>query len=689
MPLLLTLIATVHRFRGTLPGKRVELYAEICEVFLGKRNEARGVASELSPAQKKLVLQQLAWTLMVERVREVSYDTAIESIRGRLTRVSPTMLPDAFLRDVQGTTGLLLEREAGVWTFAHKTFQEYLAAVEAREQGLESKIVSSVGEDWWHETVRLCSALGDGTRVISACAEGQPPNLSALVLAVQCADEALQVDPQVRARLSQLIDEEIDSDDWERRSQAARCWLEYRARTMERIADGVFGDRRFISRAEYQLFVDEEAAAGRDRRPIGHLGPEATNPRSPATGVRGIDALAFCEWMTRRGGGAWVYRLPTFDELLELADVEEDGALASWHQDPGGEVSCIPTLEPNRDDQTARFEAAIAKDFDQLRATSSDTRRALGLEISDEDAIALIRFHEWAAGGAIQAGARLLEEALTEWPTRWWWRGSASILRAGRWLGMPIWRALLWVVRAGIRFGAFVWGPADSQSAEHIGRATGQVVSRVVVTVLRGATWLFTPLKWIFGGIVARAFQRRVEAERERMAREGRPQPSSATALAALIEERGADEGQVARSLADLVLLVMVHTLMGLAVRASGPQATRGNAIVSLGELEGVPEPLAKLARRLAARSDADLSQEADVAWATRMSLLFWWRHSIVEALELAIRSKGQAFIDPGDGRLAVVFDAWLDAWAVTERISGAVAPFEKLRIVKERRHAD
>ena len=35
-PLLLTMIATVHRRGNVLPGKRVELYKEICQVLNGK-----------------------------------------------------------------------------------------------------------------------------------------------------------------------------------------------------------------------------------------------------------------------------------------------------------------------------------------------------------------------------------------------------------------------------------------------------------------------------------------------------------------------------------------------------------------------------------------------------------------------------------------------------------------------------
>ena len=79
-PLLLTMIATVHRYRSSLPGKRVDLYAEICEVFLGKRHEVLGIAQELSPAQKQHVLQSLAYDLMQRGSREISCEQAQEVI---------------------------------------------------------------------------------------------------------------------------------------------------------------------------------------------------------------------------------------------------------------------------------------------------------------------------------------------------------------------------------------------------------------------------------------------------------------------------------------------------------------------------------------------------------------------------------------------------------------------------------
>lgn len=41
-PLLLTMIANVHRYRGALPGSRPDLYSEVCQVVLWRRQEAKG-----------------------------------------------------------------------------------------------------------------------------------------------------------------------------------------------------------------------------------------------------------------------------------------------------------------------------------------------------------------------------------------------------------------------------------------------------------------------------------------------------------------------------------------------------------------------------------------------------------------------------------------------------------------------
>lgn len=70
-PLLLTMIANVHHYRGALPGSRAELYSEICEVMLWRRHSAKKLPAELGGDHKELLLRQLAFTMMERRVRDL------------------------------------------------------------------------------------------------------------------------------------------------------------------------------------------------------------------------------------------------------------------------------------------------------------------------------------------------------------------------------------------------------------------------------------------------------------------------------------------------------------------------------------------------------------------------------------------------------------------------------------------
>src|SRR5207244_2343339 len=132
--------------------RRVELYREICEVFLGKRQTVKGVRDEidLTPDQKRFVLESLAHRLMSTKQRDISAGDAASVIEPSLKSVSPNTQPADFLKMVESSSGLLLEREQGVYSFAHKTFQEYLAAVHMRSNRLESELAERIEEEWWH-----------------------------------------------------------------------------------------------------------------------------------------------------------------------------------------------------------------------------------------------------------------------------------------------------------------------------------------------------------------------------------------------------------------------------------------------------------------------------------------------------------------------------------------------------------
>lgn len=162
-PLLLTMIAMVHRYRGALPGKRIELYKEMCEVLLGRWRQSRGVEESLTADQKRLVLMPLAARMMERGQREIRTDTALAIIKPLLRKVGVTGgAQKAFLGELRDSSGLLLDREEGVWSFAHLTFQEYLtAAYWVAERCAPTDWRSYVADGWWHETLRLYAAQSE------------------------------------------------------------------------------------------------------------------------------------------------------------------------------------------------------------------------------------------------------------------------------------------------------------------------------------------------------------------------------------------------------------------------------------------------------------------------------------------------------------------------------------------------
>lgn len=215
-PLLLTMISTVHRYRSSLPGRRVELYAEVCEVFLGKRQASKGLIQHLTPAQKRRVLQVLAYHLMLQGRREIRLDAATPVIARPLALVTgkgDKQNAQAFLKSIEDESGLLIEREAGEYSFSHLAFQEYLASVHIQDQRLEEKLTAQVENSWWHEVIRLYCAQADATLIVTACLSKEPLSVPALTLAIECVDEAKEIDPALRIQLEELLTKGVESDD--------------------------------------------------------------------------------------------------------------------------------------------------------------------------------------------------------------------------------------------------------------------------------------------------------------------------------------------------------------------------------------------------------------------------------------------------------------------------------------------
>ncbi|MCB8929135.1 MAG: NACHT domain-containing protein [Ardenticatenaceae bacterium] len=353
-PLLLTMIATIHHYRSSLPDQRVALYHEICDVFLGKRQQARGITSELTPLQKKRVLQTLAFEMMRRNLRNIPRAQAADIIDPALKRVNPHSASLEFLRMIAETSGLLVEHTPGVYSFAHLTFQEYLTAVHIKEAQQEALLLNEVDNAWWHETIRLYVAQANATNIIRACVMRERASIPALTLAVECLDEALEVEDDFRKIPGELL-RSIEDDNPEIRRIGAEVRLLLRLRNLVRLDETTYADNTLVTQAEYQLFLDEMRTQGRYLQPDHWQEMQFTKGagQNPVAGVRPSDALAFCDWLSERHPGPWRYRLPTAQEIkrppLNSLDSAEDSSIGYWFQRNGRpELAPAPRLRQDK-----------------------------------------------------------------------------------------------------------------------------------------------------------------------------------------------------------------------------------------------------------------------------------------------------------------------------------------------------
>jgi len=339
-PLLLTMIAIVHRYGGALPEQRVALYHEICDALLGRWRGARGVQDGLPLESKRQVLEALASHMMAQRKREVSR-TELNSLLSQWAAElgHPSAQASRWLEVLRIECGLLLEVEADHFGFPHLTIQEYLAASHwARTGSFPLPLRHLVSESWWYEAVRLYSAQSDASSIVEECLRLQ--GAGGLALALDCMEEAKQLAPALRERVNEAWQVALDSGDAGQRQAAAEALLRRRLKQLKPLADDLLIDTSFISHAEYQLFLDERRQGGQ-AMPPDHW-PGDSYPRGQATepvlGMRGADAQAFCAWLTdKMGRGLYAYRLPTPEELEASRDYRVIGKERTpWTRDAGG-----------------------------------------------------------------------------------------------------------------------------------------------------------------------------------------------------------------------------------------------------------------------------------------------------------------------------------------------------------------
>jgi HEAT repeat protein len=170
-PLLLTIIALIHRYEAYLPRDRYQLYNRAVETLLtnwdaGKDIDYQWPLQHLKRDAVRRVMEQLAYWIHSEgSVGDdeggtlIDRDELIEQLGGFIKeetgckRYEAEKDAERFLECIRSRTGLLNEQGQDRYAFVHKTFQEYLTAEDIRYRQLDDgfQVVIDHIDDYLHD----------------------------------------------------------------------------------------------------------------------------------------------------------------------------------------------------------------------------------------------------------------------------------------------------------------------------------------------------------------------------------------------------------------------------------------------------------------------------------------------------------------------------------------------------------
>ncbi|NEQ13393.1 MAG: NACHT domain-containing protein [Moorea sp. SIO3E2] len=183
-PLLLTIIALIHRYQAILPKERFELYNCAVKTLLtswdaNKEISNQGLFKYLDLYDLRRLMELLAYWIHTQGNAEdndsgtlIDRDDLIDQLSQQIKTLKQVQLyqaeeeAEAFVTLIRDRTGLLNEQGQNCYGFVHKTFQEYLCAEEIDYQAdnegdfeiVLSQIREHLHDSHWREVLLLLIA---------------------------------------------------------------------------------------------------------------------------------------------------------------------------------------------------------------------------------------------------------------------------------------------------------------------------------------------------------------------------------------------------------------------------------------------------------------------------------------------------------------------------------------------------
>ncbi|MDJ0676815.1 MAG: HEAT repeat domain-containing protein [Calothrix sp. MO_167.B42] len=246
-PLLLTIIALIHRYEAHLPRQRYKLYERAMNTLLTNWDAGKELSYQLpfeylNRDDIPRLMQQLAYWIhtqggtgdkeggtLIDKDELIKQLSKFIAEQKRLQRHQAKSEAQRFIEHIRERTGLLNEQGQDCYAFVHKTFQEYLAAedIRYRQEDEEFEVVLEHVEQYlcdahWREVLLLLIAQQKPRKAAKAIKHIlEQPTLYEqwlhrnLFFAASCLAEDVEVanDVLVTDILRQLVSLEISDDE--------------------------------------------------------------------------------------------------------------------------------------------------------------------------------------------------------------------------------------------------------------------------------------------------------------------------------------------------------------------------------------------------------------------------------------------------------------------------------------------
>ena len=319
-PLLVTIIAATYEAFEYLPDKRVKLYKKMFDLLLENRpyrRETRLTVASVEESQP--VLQQLAFKLTEAGQEKFTPKQGSGWIAERLSEVQPSepIKPKNFLKEIQTIAGLLAGEEGDLYEFTHKTFQEYLTALEICESYSTDYLLQRLDNSDWREVISFHAAMTEATPFVEAVLDEPTPERLKFAHRIMI-EEKSKIQLSVRDRL----EHQLASVDLGEQTNA-KVELEQRFRNPILKYGKIFISAP-ITWAEYRLFLEDQKSGQFHSQAVVPAIERDNQDNQPVDNIALTDAHWFCGWLSTKTNlapdkGTYHYRLVTEDEWRQVS----------------------------------------------------------------------------------------------------------------------------------------------------------------------------------------------------------------------------------------------------------------------------------------------------------------------------------------------------------------------------------